>query len=510
MKILLGFILFFSSLLTIAQPNTDVFVMDVIPSEEGLKVSNFRNVSNNEGYDNQPSFYDTNTLVYAMTRNGATDIGATNLPSFQQYWLNLPTDGGEYSPVHIPGSTSLAAVRLDPDGLQRLYEYPIPDKPSKLLIQDLQVAYYAFYDGNHLLASVLSDNRLDLVMHDFQEKKTDTLLENSGRSIHKVPNRNSMSYTAVNDEGNQDIYLLDMKDRESYFVCQLPIGIQDYAWLNEDEILIGSNDKLFMYDTADNAKWKQVADLSGYKIKDITRLAVSPNGRQLALAAESLVPPPGAVVQAHIAPFNNGDLDAFVNCFSEDVKVAQFPNKVNTSGRDQLKESYRQFYERNKEYHVEVVERIIIGRTVIDKERAMVNGKTDFQVTVYTVNNGKINSMTFIPNRKTSEKAEEVVQKQLDAYNNRDIDAFMATYTEDVGLFNYPEDPRSQGQVDMRKGYASFFESTPDLNCEIKTRIVIGNKVIDEEFLTMNGQNFKAVAIYEVNNGLISKVTFIR
>ena len=35
----------------------------------------------------------------------------------------------------------------------------------------------------------------------------------------------------------------------------------------------------------------------------------------------------------------------------------------------------------------------------------------------------------------------------------------------------------------MRKGYASFFENTPDLNCEIKNRIIIGNKVIDEEYL---------------------------
>ncbi len=62
----------------------------------------------------------------------------------------------------------------------------------------------------------------------------------------------------------------------------------------------------------------------------------------------------------------------------------------------------------------------------------------------------------------------------------------------------------------MKFDYATFFESTPDLNCKVLNRIVIGNKVIDEEYITANGDNFSAVAIYEVENGKITKVTFIR
>jgi len=55
-----------------------------------------------------------------------------------------------------------------------------------------------------------------------------------------------------------------------------------------------------------------------------------------------------------------------------------------------------------------------------------------------------------------------------------------------------------------------FFENTPDLNAEIKNRIVIGNKVIDQESVTANNIVFDAVAIYEVDNGKIDKVTFIK
>lgn len=86
----------------------------------------------------------------------------------------------------------------------------------------------------------------------------------------------------------------------------------------------------------------------------------------------------------------------------------------------------------------------------------------------------------------------------------------MATYSEDVMLNNFPETLIVQGQVAMRKRYKTMFEDTPNLFCEIKKRIVIGNKVIDHEYVRKNENFINAVAIYEVTNGLISKVTFIK
>ncbi|CAM1340613.1 nuclear transport factor 2 family protein [Tenacibaculum amylolyticum] len=102
-----------------------------------------------------------------------------------------------------------------------------------------------------------------------------------------------------------------------------------------------------------------------------------------------------------------------------------------------------------------------------------------------------------------------IVQKQLDAYNNRDIDAFLATYTDNVKVYSYPNELRYEGKAKMREAYTSFFNNTPDLHCKILKRIVSGNKVIDEEYVTANGENFKAVAIYEITNGKISAVRFL-
>lgn len=174
-----------------------------------------------------------------------------------------------------------------------------------------------------------------------------------------------------------------------------------------------------------------------------------------------------------------------------------------------MRKNYSSLSPDKKVYDVEVVNRITIGNKVIDHEKVTGNDKIQMQVAIYEVNNGAISSMSFIFDDESAADPETIVNEQLVGYNARDIDRFLSTYTEDVQLFDFPEVARSQGHEEMRKGYAGFFESTLDLNCEIKNRIVIGNKVIDEEYITANGNNFSAVAIYEVKNGKISKVTFL-
>lgn len=285
---LTGLFMLFSSVL-IAQPNTDVFIMDLDTSDNAFKISNFINISDQEGYDSQPSFVGTDRLLYSGTENGQTDIQVYYLESGGKHRINTSTPGGEYSPTHFPKSSRIAAVRLDTTGLQRLYEYDY-DAPgygeSVRIFEELEVAYFAFYNENTILTSILSDNRLDLVIANLKSEEVTPYLENSGRSIHKIPTKNAMSYTVPNEEGNMDVYQLDMADKESYFICQLPVGIQDHCWLDESKLLLGSGSKLYLYDLYGNGDWVEVADLASYKLQNITRITVSQDGKKLALVSE--------------------------------------------------------------------------------------------------------------------------------------------------------------------------------------------------------------------------------
>lgn len=113
---------------------------------------------------------------------------------------------------------------------------------------------------------------------------------------------------------------------------------------------------------------------------------------------------------------------------------------------------------------------------------------------------------------KPADTPEQIVQRQLDAYNRRDLDAFAATYAADVKLHMHPDTVRTSGMAELRKDYGLFFAENPKLHATITKRIVQGNFVIDQEHVTgiEGGGEIRAVAIYYIRDGKIQNVWFIR
>ena len=134
------------------------------------------------------------------------------------------------------------------------------------------------------MASVLGVNQLNLVVANLKTKQVTHYIENSGRSIHNIPQSTYVSYTLSNEDKNMDVYILDLdQGRESFFICQLPVGVQDHCWINDSQFLLGSGSKIYLYDMFGAQQWEQVADLAQYQISDINRIAVNPQGNKIAL-----------------------------------------------------------------------------------------------------------------------------------------------------------------------------------------------------------------------------------
>ena len=106
---------------------------------------------------------------------------------------------------------------------------------------------------------------------------------------------------------------------------------------------------------------------------------------------------------------------------------------------------------------------------------------------------------------------ETVVQVQLDAYNARDLEAFLACFSDDVAVYDWPHTPRYQGRDALRVFYTHRFADNPELHCKLVNRITIGNHVVDREQVFGAGgvRLFDVAAIYEVIDGLITTMTFI-
>lgn len=105
----------------------------------------------------------------------------------------------------------------------------------------------------------------------------------------------------------------------------------------------------------------------------------------------------------------------------------------------------------------------------------------------------------------------DLAQAQLEAYNNRDIEAFLIPYSDSVAVYRFPNQLMYQGKELIRQRYAGMFDATPDLHCHLVSRMVQGNTVIDQELVTRKkGEpQVEAIAIYKIEHGKIQRVFFI-
>jgi hypothetical protein len=109
-------------------------------------------------------------------------------------------------------------------------------------------------------------------------------------------------------------------------------------------------------------------------------------------------------------------------------------------------------------------------------------------------------------------KAEVLAQKQLEAYNNQDLEGFLSVYSDNVLIMEFPSNKVVTNGIDeMRVRYRKLFNEHPNNHAELLARIVHGNKVVDHELVTgrVNSDVKRAVAIYEINEEKISKVWFL-
>ena len=106
--------------------------------------------------------------------------------------------------------------------------------------------------------------------------------------------------------------------------------------------------------------------------------------------------------------------------------------------------------------------------------------------------------------------AVDVVQRQVEAYNDRDLDRFVASYSDTIAIFRMPStEPVICGKIALAKFYAEQRFNLPGLRAEIVNRIVLGNKVIDHERVWgVRDAPMEIAAVYEVVGELIERVWF--
>jgi len=104
------------------------------------------------------------------------------------------------------------------------------------------------------------------------------------------------------------------------------------------------------------------------------------------------------------------------------------------------------------------------------------------------------------------------VEEQLDAYNTRDLERFIAAYSPAVVIEDGADNLLMKGHDQMRERYGDLFSASPELHCRIVGRMKIGKYAVDEEEVTGFGGSptpVHAVAIYRVEGDKIVHVRML-
>lgn len=109
------------------------------------------------------------------------------------------------------------------------------------------------------------------------------------------------------------------------------------------------------------------------------------------------------------------------------------------------------------------------------------------------------------------QKGLELAQAQLDAYNNGDIDSFLLPYHDSIAIYNFQGDLQLSGKAAMAERYGQFFMNTPNLHCNLINRMVLGNTIVDQEYVSGIGENaVEVLAIYKIYDDKIKEVYYVR
>jgi Tol biopolymer transport system component len=243
------------------------------------------------GYNNQPSFLlDGRSVLYTSIRNGQADIFQYD-PAFGGTTQVTNTPESEYSPTLMPDGKNISVVRVEADGTQRLWRFPLAggDTPSLILENIKPVGYHWWLDKNTLALFILggTGKPATLQIADVRTGKAEVVAENPGRILRLVPRQNKLSFVHKISDQEWIIKSLDLKTKQiSTLIKTLP-GSEDYAWTPDGALLMAKDAKIFKWNPLSDKDWVEVADFSGAGLKSLTRIAISSKGDRIAIVSRT-------------------------------------------------------------------------------------------------------------------------------------------------------------------------------------------------------------------------------
>lgn len=289
-----------SSVPVAAQNGTDIWIVPIIGAGDATQLGEPIPVTTRAGYDNQPAFsLDGSLLYFTANLGGQTDIwqiavDAAGRPVGEPGPFTS-TPESEYSAAEVPDRSRIAVIRVEADSTQRLWSFDKDGQNPQLELADVApVGYHAWSTGTTVGIFVLGSPP-SFMIAEAPEGQRRTAAERIGRSLHRVPGHIAvglgdpmLSFTTVLGDGTHVVSTYHIDGFDTSGIVGLPAGTQDYAWMPDRAIVAGEGSMLLRW--TQGGGWTELGELGsgnvgsgGAGLGEITRIAVHPSGRSLAV-----------------------------------------------------------------------------------------------------------------------------------------------------------------------------------------------------------------------------------
>ncbi len=269
-----------------AAPGTDIWIARLDEGSARVDPGSVLRITQRVGYDNQPGFTpDGDRILYTATdATGQADIWVYHRSTGERQNLTRTSPESEYSATAMPGGERFSVVRVEADSTQRLWSFDMEGRNPRLLLQGIQpVGYHAWLDEDRLALFVLG-SPATLHLASLSAGTDRVIATDIGRSLHRIPGTGRMSYVQLGEASNSRIVEYDPETGARRDLAPVMEGNEFHAWAPDGTLLSGQGSKLFRWaGHGADPGWEEIGDLAPAGIREVSRLAVSPDGRWIAI-----------------------------------------------------------------------------------------------------------------------------------------------------------------------------------------------------------------------------------
>lgn len=286
-----------------APPDTEIYLASFSQDASGVHLGLPVDITNNPGYDNQPFFTpDSRAILFTSMRDGKqTDIYRYTVAT-KQISQVTHTPESEYSPTMMPsGRISVVRVELDGHNTQRLWSFAADGTDARVVLEDVtRVGYHAWADDHTLALFILGPTNNAPATLQLADTGTGRarVVDNAtdiGRSLQRIPRTGPVTHISFVERkrvSDFTYWILNQVDPRTGDVQPLAPPLKadgpdmDTVWTPDGKMVLTVRGADLYAWRRGAADWKSVTSLERLSLRRVSRMAISPDGKSIALVAD--------------------------------------------------------------------------------------------------------------------------------------------------------------------------------------------------------------------------------